>query len=89
MDYEWDSAKEWANFKKHGIEFADAVLALEDQLALTQPDPDSQSEQRFISLGVDGLGRLLVTAFAYRGERIRIISSRRATPKEIRRYETS
>jgi hypothetical protein len=87
MDYEWDTAKAQANFKKHGVDFADAVIALEDEFAITIPDPHSEAEERFVSLGADPLGRILVTVFTYRAERIRIISSRRATPKERRIYE--
>lgn len=39
--YEWDAAKADSNLRKHGVEFADAVAALEDPLALTVLDPDS------------------------------------------------
>ena len=87
MDYEWDAAKERANQKKHGIAFTDAVIALEDELALTMQDANGHQEMRFVSLGKDGNGRLLVTVFTHRDERIRIISSRRATPRECRQYE--
>ena len=88
MDYEWDSAKAAANLKKHGVAFADAALSLEDPLGLTVPDPDASGEARFICLGVDPVGRLLVTVFSPRGKRIRIISSRRASRVERRNYET-
>ena len=44
MDYEWDPAKAAANFKKHGVRFADAVLSLEDPLGLSNPDPDTSGE---------------------------------------------
>ena len=87
MDYEWDPAKEWANRKKHGVGFADAVIALEDELALTKRDANEREETRFLSLGRDAQDRLLVTVFTYRGDRIRIISARRATPTERRQYE--
>ena len=87
MDYEWDAAKAKANLKKHGVDFADAVIALEDELAITLADPDATDEERFISLGVDAYGRLLVTVFTHRNSEIRIISSREATNKERKRYE--
>lgn len=87
MDYEWDSAKAQANLEKHGVDFADAVIALEDELALTLTDPDSVDEERLISLGMDAIGRLLVTVFTFRGDRIRIVSSRKASRSERRRYE--
>ena len=61
MEFEWDSAKSTANRLKQGVDFADAAIALEDEFALTQPDPDGEGEDRFVSLGLDPLGRLLVT----------------------------
>lgn len=87
MDYEWDLRKARRNFEKHGVDFADAALALDDAMALTIRDPDSDSEERFITLGTDPFGRLLAVAFTWRGERIRIISARQATRRERRSYE--
>ncbi|MGH7966370.1 MAG: BrnT family toxin [Candidatus Binatia bacterium] len=87
MDYEWDPAKAEANFRKHDVDFADAVTALEDELAITILDPDAEGEGRFITVGMDAQARLLVTIFTLRDERIRIISSRKATRGERRRYE--
>ena len=88
MDFEWDPAKAAANLKKHRVSFADAVLSLEDPLALTMPDPDSSGEERFVCLGADPSGRLLVTVFVHRANRIRIISSRKASRGERLSYET-
>jgi uncharacterized DUF497 family protein len=88
MAYEWDRSKAAANLKKHGVAFADAALSLEDPLGRTVPDPDASGEARFICLGADPSGRLLVTVFAPRGERIRIISSRKASRAERSSYET-
>ena len=76
-----------SNFRKHSFDFADAVLALEDDLALTKRDPDSEHEERFITLGHDPHGRLLGVVHTWRDERIRPISARKATGKERRRYE--
>jgi len=87
MDYEWDPAKGRRNAAKHGVDFADAVIALSDDSAVTIPDPDSEDEDRFVSLGMDPNGRVLVTVFTHRGERIRIISSRKASRSERRQYE--
>ena len=89
VEYEWDPAKAAANLKKHGVRFADAVLALEDPAALTMPDPDSTGELRFVSLGMDPTGRVLVTVFTHRGRQIRIISCRKASRTERRNYENS
>lgn len=88
MDYQWDDAKAGTNLGKHGVDFADAVLALEDDLALTAPDPDSEGEERYVSIGMDALGRSLVTIFTHRGDRLRIISSRQATKIERHKYES-
>jgi len=80
-------AKAAANLRKHKVDFADAVLALEDPLARTVHDPDPSGEERYVSMGADPTGRLLVTIFTRRKKRIRIISSRRASPAERRQYE--
>jgi hypothetical protein len=87
MDYEWNRAKEKANADKHGVAFADAALALEDEFAVTVADPDAEDEERFVSLGMDPNGRVLVTVFTHRGDVIRLISSRRASKAERRQYE--
>lgn len=57
--FEWDPKKAAINLRKHGVAFADAVIALEDELALTLDD-DHPSEQRYISIGVDAIGRVLL-----------------------------
>ena len=87
MDYEWDPAKDWANQSKHGVAFADAVIALEDTLALTRLEANGHEELRYVSIGMHGQGRLLVTVFTTRKERLGIISSRRATRAERLQYE--
>jgi uncharacterized DUF497 family protein len=50
--------------RKHGVAFSDAALALEDPHALTMADPDALDESRFICLGADPSGRILITVFA-------------------------
>ena len=86
VEFEWDEEKAAANLRKHGVDFADAVLVFEDDLALTMEDPDSEREARFITMGHDSYGRVLVVVYTWRGERIRPISARKATGKEGRRY---
>ena len=54
---------------------------------MTIRDPDSDSEERFLTLGMAPLGRLLVVAYSWRGEFIRIISARKATSREGRGFE--
>jgi len=86
VDYEWDEEKAAANLRKHGVDFADAALVLEDELALTLRDLHAE-EERFVTLGKDPSGRLLVVVYTWRGERIRLISAREMTSKERRQYE--
>jgi uncharacterized protein len=87
MDYQWDPVKAQANAKKHGIEFADAIGVFDDPEAITIEDPDSEGEQRFLSIGLDILGRIIVVAYTYRVDDVRLISARKATKKEVRIYE--
>jgi uncharacterized DUF497 family protein len=89
MEYEWDPAKAKANLRNHRVSFADAAVALEDPRALTVADPDASGEQRFVSLGSDLNGRLLVTIFTSRGRLTRIVSSRKASRNERRAYEST
>ncbi|MCB1032589.1 MAG: BrnT family toxin [Acidobacteria bacterium] len=87
MEYEWDPEKARKNYRKHGVSFADAIAVLEDELAVTTEDPFPRSEDRFVSVGRDPFGEVLVVVFAWRGDRIRVISAREATPRERRQYE--
>jgi len=86
MDYQWDKNKEKINRKKHGIAFADSVAVFTDDNALTLED-DHLDEDRFVTIGMDGFGRILVVVYTWRGESIRIISARRATASESAQYE--
>ena len=83
---QWDPDKAAANFRKHRVDFADAATVLEDELAVTVPDEDPD-EERFATLGVDALGRLLVVVYTWRGDEVRLISARKAEPRERRQYE--
>ena len=85
--FEWDEAKAAANARKHGVDFADAATALSDEIAVTIADPTAEEEQRFVTLAADALGRILVVAYTWRGERIRLISARPATRRERLTYE--
>jgi uncharacterized DUF497 family protein len=84
---EWDPAKARANLTKHGIDFADASIAFEDEFALTIEDKSARGEQRFITLCRDPNNRVIVIVYTDRGETIRIISARRATSRERQAYE--
>ena len=82
MRIEWDPAKAEENRRKHGIDFADASRVLSDPFALSREDIQAEGEQRFVALGMDRLGRILVVVYTYRGNHARLISARRATRKE-------
>ena len=87
MQVEWDDAKAASNVRKHGVAFEEAATVLLDPLAITFAD-DHPSERRSITVGHSALARLLVVIITERhGDRIRIISARRATAKERRDYE--
>jgi uncharacterized DUF497 family protein len=83
----WDPKKAETNFRKHKVRFSDAESVFFDPLALTLEDQSVSGEQRFISLGADALGRVLVLVYTEVQDGFRIISARRATPSERRRYE--
>ena len=86
VEFEWDARKAASNLRKHGIDLADAAAVLYDELAVTVAG-DEHSEERFVTIGIDALGRLLVVVYTWRGKRVRLISARRATPLERRQYE--
>jgi uncharacterized DUF497 family protein len=86
MEFEFDPEKARSNQRKHGVSFAHAEQALRDELALTIEDPDALGEQRFVTLGMDGLGRLLVIVHTQLGDRTRLISARKASRGESEKY---
>ncbi len=84
--YEWDIAKDRLNQIKHGVAFADTFAVFEDPKALTI-DQAVRGEQRHVTIGMDLFGRVLVVVYTWRGEKIRIISARKATRAQVRQYE--
>jgi hypothetical protein len=89
MRFEWDHAKAVANQEKHGISFDEAVTVFYDPLAATFADPDhSVGEHRWITVGFSAQDVLLVVCHTERRGTVRIISARRATPRERKRHET-
>ena len=86
MEYEWDAGKALRNLRKHGVDFADAVIALEDENALTIEERD-YDERRFRTLGMGPeLNILFVVHAEKHPDRIRIISARKADRKETKQY---
>jgi uncharacterized DUF497 family protein len=90
---EWDPVKARRNLTKHGIAFERAATVFLDPQALSLPDEEhSQDEERWITMGLDRSGALLVVCHTYREEtetsaRIRMISARKATRNELKQYE--
>jgi uncharacterized DUF497 family protein len=88
VTYEWDSRKAKENLRKHRVSFEEAATVFLDPLALTFPDPDhSDEEDREITIGVTARHRAVFVSHSQRGDRIRIISARKATRKERKQYE--
>jgi uncharacterized DUF497 family protein len=83
--FDWDPKKAASNARKHGIRFADAVPALEDDRAMTVRE-DSDNEERWATIGMDAVGRILLVIYTWRGDDIRVISARAATRGESRHY---
>lgn len=86
MAYQWNKDKAAANLRKHSIDFADAVSVFSDDLAITIPD-ERFDEERFVTIGIDALGRVLVVVYTLRDDEIRLISARQATWQERQQYE--
>ena len=86
MKIEWNPEKAAGNLRKHGIDFADAAVALEDCHALTIEDK-SHAEQRFKTLALGPSLNVLLVIHAQRElDTIRIISARKADRAETRQY---
>lgn len=90
LTFTWDPVKAQANLRKHGVSFVEAQSVFYDDHARLVDDPDhSESEERFVLLGLSPVTRVLVVVHAYREPDglIRIISARKATPRERGNYE--
>ena len=88
MEVEWDDEEAASNWNKHQVTFEEAVSALDDPLAVTYDDPvHSAEEERFISIGLSRLNRLLLVSHTDRAGTIRIISARLVTRGERKHYE--
>ena len=88
-EFEWDDVKAQANLRKHKISFQEARRVFDDLFALVEQDlSEDFGEDRFVATGmVEGL--LIVVIYTERGERIRLISARRANSNEQSRYYRS
>jgi len=88
-EFEWEPEKAESNLQKHGVSFAEAATVFFDPLSITVPDPlHSVTENRFVITGLSYQQRHLVVVHADRGDKIRLISARLATPTERKKYES-
>lgn len=87
VDITWDPNKAELNFIKHKVRFSDAEAALFDAFALTLDEQYIAPEKRFVTVGSDAIGRIIVVVYSYRADTIRLISARKATPTERKQYE--
>ena len=91
MRFTWDEAKNRSNLAKHKVSFATACLVFDDPHALSQLDRVVEGEQRWQTLGLIGGVVVLMVAHTYTEEGdeevIRIISARKATSYERKKYE--
>jgi len=88
MLFEWDENKAEANLRKHKISFEEAKTVFDDLFLLTFPDPThSDTEQRYINIGLSSRGQILIVIHTERETNIRLISCRKATKFEQREYE--
>ena len=89
MEFTWDEKKAAINIQKHKVSFEEAKTVFDDEEALFMSDPDhSETEERFILLGMSLALRLLIVCHCYRENEnvIRIISARKATKNETDTY---
>lgn len=93
MKFEWHEQKNRLNIQKHKISFEIAMLAFSDPLQMSIQDRFENGEERWQTLGMVQGQLLLLVAHTIQdsesGEVIRLISARRADPKERRRYEAA
>jgi uncharacterized protein len=88
LTFEWDEAKARENLRKHKVPFDESKTIFNDPFLLTYQDIDSsETEDRFINIGLSAKNRVLVLIHTEKQGRIRIISCRKATAYERRHYE--
>jgi uncharacterized protein len=85
MKFEWNSAKERANRKKHGMGFRTAAKVFLDPHVIEFEEFGVEEELRFHAIGLVE-GRMLFVVYTMRGDVVRIISARGAEPNEKRKY---
>lgn len=82
MSADFDPKKNAANIKKHGVSLSEGNGVLSDPLALTVEDDRAEGEQRFVTIGMNVFGTLMVVVHTPRSGGPRVISVRKPDPKE-------
>ena len=85
-EIEFDPVKARSNLIKHKVSFSQAEDALNDPMCITIAISDEDGEQRFCTVGADGIGRIQVVIHTQRGYRTRVISARKASKGEAEQY---
>lgn len=86
MEFDWDPRKAIANREKHGVSFDEAVLAFFDPNAIELfDDLHSNDEVRFQLVGISSV-MLLFVGYTVRDDKIRIVTARKANPRQVRYY---
>ncbi len=86
--FEWDQSKAETNKRKHGVRFDEAQTVFIDNLSAVKPDTEhSDAEERLLIIGTSNRNRVIVVSYTERGDKIRLISARRATRNERKQYE--
>jgi uncharacterized protein len=90
MTFEWDETKARSNLAKHGVSFLLATRVWDDP-SIDLVAQIEEGEERWLAVGAVSTVTVLAVAHVYRGEDgnevVRIISARKATRHERRRYE--
>ena len=87
MSFEWDEAKNQLNIEKHGIDFKDVEDMFNHPMLTVADTREDYGEERFIAIGLMKLHVGVVVYTERVGDVIRIISARKATNNEVKRYE--
>ena len=87
MSPEFDPRKSEANIAKHSVSLSEADGVLLDPLAITVEDGSAEGEGRYVTIGMNSFGSLMVVVWTARDADVRLISARKAEPKERRSYE--
>ncbi|WP_420645095.1 BrnT family toxin [Candidatus Leptofilum sp.] len=87
INFEWDTEKAYANFRKHGIDFQTAVELFFDPFLMSLQDKIEGGERRHHVLGMTKSWQILFVTYVWRGDDVRLISARLAKNSERKQYE--